>query len=525
MEYRNLRVKDSDASAMAEWLSQWLLPVVGDTDEGTIRIPRSYHDDDWMFEFSEVRRYQEGAAYVLVADGMLHHISKLDMPGNLWGGIDTGTTPKQGAFKAVVVQGGQHKCTVELEYEPVLQRMIDALVAQLRLEFDVHLLGVPEPAASDGAGDGVGKSAHEAAVSGSGAVAQGSGVAAGERAIVVVGDNSNVVINNPIPYELPLDAEWQQRWPAHHTVGGPQQMTNSQTGTGPVRKRATIHLWDVKKPAYPDDNFVCAFRVSVVDSRFVGHPSERSKTFCHKIKIGMTWELRVNWGLDSDDAKMDVVKVLFRCCGEHVEERLREGHPLENELLLTTQNSPKYRPDISHIADPANPISFDVSVYRQRTEISADDIDSFSEARNIKPEEVKALLPLDLPEDKIQTFFEEIVGENFHQKDWGGELDDLLTSQIRVGGKRIRAAFLLKGSGTRGKLTIAKCGKNGDQIGRLTQAPADLYVIQHVEEIDESVIGDLRGRVELKVRKGEICQMCILNGTDTARILRAYKKL
>jgi hypothetical protein len=161
----------------------------------------------------------------------------------------------------------------------------------------------------------------------------------------------------------------------------------------------------------------------------------------------------------------------------------------------------------------------------QEFELHVEDIDSFYEARNVKPQEVKALLPLDLLEDEIQTFFEEIIGENFHQEDWGGELNDLVTSQVKVGGKRIRAAFLLKGRGTRGKLTIAKCGKNGDQIVRLLDAPVDLYVIQHVGEIDQHVIYDLRAKVELKVRDGRKCQMCILDGTETARILTAYGKI
>jgi hypothetical protein len=158
-------------------------------------------------------------------------------------------------------------------------------------------------------------------------------------------------------------------------------------------------------------------------------------------------------------------------------------------------------------------------------ELFIEDIDSFAKARDINPREVKPLLPLDLSEDDIQTHFEEIIGENFHQQDWGGETDDLNTSQIKFGGRRIRAAFLLKGKGTKGKLTIRKCGKNGDQIVRLVEAPADLYVIQHVGEIDERVISDLRSKIQLMNSQGKNCQMCIIDGTDTARILKAYGKI
>jgi hypothetical protein len=230
---------------------------------------------------------------------------------------------------------------------------------------------------------------------------------------------------------------------------------------------------------------------------------------------------------------MDVVKVLFERCREHVAERLAQSLSLEHELLLTMENSPDHCPyDIARIADPANPVPFAVGVESQgnappsqRVELFVDDIDTFGEARNIKPQEVKDLLPLALSEDEVQTMFEEIIGENFHQEDWGGEINDLVTSHVTVGGKRLRAAFLLKGSGTKGRLTIAKCGKNGDQISRLTEAPADLYVIQHVGEIDQRVMYDLRDKVLLRVFKGESCQMCILDGTETARILKAYQRL
>ncbi len=160
-----------------------------------------------------------------------------------------------------------------------------------------------------------------------------------------------------------------------------------------------------------------------------------------------------------------------------------------------------------------------------KLELFIEDIDSFAKARDINPTEVKARLPLNLSEDHIQTFFEEIIGENVHRKDWGGETSDLVTSHIKVGGGRLRAAFLLKGSGTKGKLTIQKCGKNGDQIVRLVEAPADLYIIQHVDEIDERVIKDLKGKVQLNNSQGNNCLMCIIDGTDTARILLAYGKI
>jgi hypothetical protein len=160
-----------------------------------------------------------------------------------------------------------------------------------------------------------------------------------------------------------------------------------------------------------------------------------------------------------------------------------------------------------------------------KIELHIEDIDSFAKAKNITPQEVKPLVPLNLLEDQVQTSFEEIIGENFHQEDCGGEMNDVVSSQVRVGERRLRTAFILKGRGTKGKLTIKGCGKNGDQIVRLVEAPVDLYVVQHVDEIDQRVVYDLKSKVELKNRKGEPCQMCIIDGTDTARILVAYGKI
>jgi len=157
-------------------------------------------------------------------------------------------------------------------------------------------------------------------------------------------------------------------------------------------------------------------------------------------------------------------------------------------------------------------------------ELFVEDIDSFAKARDINPRQVKRLLPLELSADQVQTHLQEIIGESFQRAD-SEEPSDPLTADIRVGGDRLKAAFLLKGSGTKGKLTISKCGKSGAHIEKLVQAPADLYVIQHVDGIDERVIRKLRGKIELMNRQGKKCRMCIVDGTDIARLLMAHNKI
>ena len=44
-------------------------------------------------------------------------------------------------------------------------------------------------------------------------------------------------------------------------------------------------------------------------------------------------------------------------------------------------------------------------------------------------------------------------------------------------------------------MTIADCGKNGDQIVRLFTTPAELFVVQYVGPIADLVVRDIQGKV------------------------------
>jgi len=154
-------------------------------------------------------------------------------------------------------------------------------------------------------------------------------------------------------------------------------------------------------------------------------------------------------------------------------------------------------------------------------ELFVDDIDSFSKVRNIARSTVKESI---LSEDFVQMKLEEILGELRHRRDWGGESCDLYASDLKIRGKRYRAAFLLKGSGTKGKLTIAKCGKNGDQIQRLFKCPADIFIIQHISEIDETVIEEARQKTLAIRAKNPKAHFCIMDGLDTQRLIQIYSK-
>ena len=156
-----------------------------------------------------------------------------------------------------------------------------------------------------------------------------------------------------------------------------------------------------------------------------------------------------------------------------------------------------------------------------------DDIDSFAKVRHVDPAAVSHLLQpggyLAVCEETVQTGLEKILSEPRHKKDWGGENNDLYTCNLVVDGARKATAFLLKGSGLQAStLELKHCGKNGDQVLRLFDSPAELFVVQFVGSVSEAVIRDVEGKVAQLRAKGMQAQYCVIDGQDTARLLHAY---
>jgi hypothetical protein len=158
-----------------------------------------------------------------------------------------------------------------------------------------------------------------------------------------------------------------------------------------------------------------------------------------------------------------------------------------------------------------------------------DDIDSFAKVRDVEPAIVAHSLNdgyLDRPENEIQEALEQILNVPFHKKDWGGESNDLYTTNVVVGGMRVPTAFMLKGNGLRKKeLHIRDCGARGDQLVRLFDCPANLFAVQFVGNVSENAIKDIQGKVRQRRASGEQVCFLIMNGQDTARVLHAYGKL
>src|SRR5882762_8721795 len=64
---------------------------------------------------------------------------------------------------------------------------------------------------------------------------------------------------------------------------------------------------------------------------------------------------------------------------------------------------------------------------------------------------------------------------------------------------------------------------NGDQIQRLFESPAELFVIQFNGNIDERVVAEARQKVLFLRSQGHATACCaIVDGLDTARLLAAY---
>ena len=152
--------------------------------------------------------------------------------------------------------------------------------------------------------------------------------------------------------------------------------------------------------------------------------------------------------------------------------------------------------------------------------VTLDDIDSFRLVRGIANGTHD---PRSISERRLKEGIQVVLGDTGVFNDWGGEGNDLYTTATRVRGRRIAAAFGLKGPGTSGVLTLAKLGKNGDQVISLFQSPADLFVIQYCGQIHEVVTKEVKAHAEIKsVYEQRLIRYAILNGDDTSRLLTAY---
>lgn len=152
-------------------------------------------------------------------------------------------------------------------------------------------------------------------------------------------------------------------------------------------------------------------------------------------------------------------------------------------------------------------------------QITIDDIDNFLRVKKIKsPLVIKPIL-----ETPFKQGVQKIISEPGEFKDWGGEKNDLYSTRLKIKGKRLPVAFAFKGRGERGKLVPGKMGKNGDQLQRLFESSAQVFIIQYWGIVDESII-ELMYRLAIAKSSIENKEVFfgIIDGEDTQRLIQAY---
>lgn len=159
----------------------------------------------------------------------------------------------------------------------------------------------------------------------------------------------------------------------------------------------------------------------------------------------------------------------------------------------------------------------------------------FMTTLELRPEEIEQFAGMDetwfpseaeskrmtmVPEETIKELICRLLGEHSVPRDWGGEESDVLSANLVVDGRRHVGAFLLKGPARFHPMKPTDLGKNGDQLYRLFNIPAQIYVIQHCHAIGAAV----RKQAEAFALARSFvapCQIVFMDGLTTARLLRA----
>jgi hypothetical protein len=152
--------------------------------------------------------------------------------------------------------------------------------------------------------------------------------------------------------------------------------------------------------------------------------------------------------------------------------------------------------------------------------VTIDDIDSFSRVRSLRIEP-DTRSPLE--EARFKRGIARILNEQGRFVDWGGERNDLYTTRLRISGRRYAAAFAFKGRATRGILTPRHMGKNADQIQRLFQSAATVFLVQYSGQIAESVLEQMEEFAKAKsVAIADVVYFGVIDGHDSSRLIEAY---
>jgi hypothetical protein len=156
-------------------------------------------------------------------------------------------------------------------------------------------------------------------------------------------------------------------------------------------------------------------------------------------------------------------------------------------------------------------------------ELVPEDIEEFAKLRTATVADADEWMSVmaRVPEAHVKKVIAGLLKEPV-KADWGGEENDHFSANVTVADRRRTAAFLLKGPTNFREMTPAMCGKNGDQIYRLSNSGADVSIVQHSHLIGTAVRETVRAFI---VQPGRSRKFCIMDGQATYRLLKAYDLL
>jgi hypothetical protein len=121
-------------------------------------------------------------------------------------------------------------------------------------------------------------------------------------------------------------------------------------------------------------------------------------------------------------------------------------------------------------------------------------------------------------ESEIKARLNALLGEYENAGDWGGEDNDIF-AKCSVNGRELPIAMMLKGPSVRRPMRIKDAGLNSDQVLRVTEAPATIFVVQHVHKITEAVRRQLRMNIEALRSRGAEAYCALIDGVATYKVM------
>jgi hypothetical protein len=146
-----------------------------------------------------------------------------------------------------------------------------------------------------------------------------------------------------------------------------------------------------------------------------------------------------------------------------------------------------------------------------------EDVDEFSKVKEVaEPADAGPMSAVS--EYAFKLCLSKILGDS-PPSDWGGEQSDFFGAHLHLCGRRLKAAFLLKGPARFEPMKLTHLGKNANQIVRLAHEPAEILFVQHSHDILSDVRETLRA---FAVQPSRPRRYCLIDGRDSLRLLRAY---